>query len=122
MTPDILAAVRALIPDCALAVWADMDMSTVLAGDSDLPYPQEHLDALGDCAGVLLSIPGVGDGQVPDDAVLLTATGSYAFLRLPDARTEALCCLCGPMSDPGTLITAMRAALVTSGLPGDVHP
>jgi hypothetical protein len=122
MTPDRLAAVRARIPDCALAIWADMETSTVLAGDADLHYPQEHLDALGDCAAMLLGLPGLGDGPQPDDAIFLGPTGSYGFLRIPGAAGEALCCLCGPMLDPDALIQAIRQAVASSELAGDVHP
>lgn len=111
MTPDLLAEVRARIPHCTLAVWADMESGTVLAGNADLHYPQEYLDALGSCAAVMLGLPGPQGEMLPDEAVFLSATGSYAFIRASDATGEALCCLCGPIIRPDVLISSMREAM-----------
>lgn len=118
MTPAALSELRHSLPDCTLAVWVDMESGTVLAADGDLAFPQEHLDALGDCAALLLGVADPEASAPADAALFESPTGCRAFLRSPAAAGEALCCVCGPDATQGILET-LRAALAR-GLEAEV--
>jgi hypothetical protein len=112
MTPHILASLRRAVPACTLVVWADIGKGTVLAADGNLAYPQEYLDALADCAALLLHIPGPGTEGGARSAVFVGPTGSRIFFGMPDAPSEALCCLCSPVADAGALLETIRSVMI----------
>ena len=117
MTPETLSQLRTAAPACTLVVWVDIRKGTVLAADGDLAYPQEHLDALADCAAILLKLVAPDADRYPDSALFVGPTGSRIFLRVPEAPSEALCCLCGPVADPRALLERIRGALVDAIVP-----
>ncbi len=111
MTTDDLARLRADLPECELALFADIGSGTVLAVASALKHPQEDLDALCAEAARLFADSGAFAGAEAECAVLLTATGCRAFFRDPAEPGEALCCLCAPGVAPERLLAAGRGAL-----------
>lgn len=111
MTADDLARLRADVPECELALFADIESGTVLAVASALKHPQEDLDALCTEAARLFADSGTFEDAEPECAVLLTATGCRAFFRDPAEPGEALCCLCAPGVPPERLLEAGRGAL-----------
>ncbi|WP_371059463.1 hypothetical protein [Rhodosalinus sp. 5P4] len=115
MTADDLAQLRADLPECELAVFADVFSGTVLAADAALKHPQENLDALCAEAARLFSGAGAFEGAEPDTAVVLTSVTCRAFFRDPAEPGEALCCLCAPGVPPERLLEAGRAAFAGAG-------
>jgi len=115
MTPQALKAFRIRVPDCELAVYADLGSGTVLGADGALRYPQEYLDALCACAATLFqSAPQ--DGFEPVEHVLfLGPTGGRGFFRRLDEPNEALCCICAPGTAADRLIAEARVALAKGG-------
>lgn len=119
MTPESLRRFRARLPECDLAVYADLGARTVLAADSALRVPQEYLDVLCDCAAVLFAAADAaraGQGADPTGEVLfLGPTGGRGFFRLPDEPGEALCCIFAPEADLDRLVAEAQAALLGGG-------
>jgi len=114
MTPQALRKFRAGLPDCELAVYADLGSRTVLGADGALRYPQEYLDAL--CLGAAMLFETAAAAADPADHVfVLGPTGSRGFFRNPDAPNEALCCICRPDADAARLIRAAHAVLRGEG-------
>lgn len=109
MTPAALSQFRAQLPDCELAVYADIGSGTVLSSDGALRYPQEYLDALCACAAELFQ-PGADD-SASDHVMFMNATGSRLFFRSKEEPNEALCCICAPDVDLARLMNVSRAAL-----------
>lgn len=115
MTPQALKAFRIRVPDCELAVYADLGSGTVLGADGALRYPQEYLDAL--CAGAAVlfdAAPGNGEGPV-EHVLFQGPTGSRGFFRRLDEPQEALCCICAPGVATARLIAEARVALAKAG-------
>lgn len=118
MTPQALKAFRIRVPDCELAVYADLGSGTVLGADAGLRYPQEYLDALCTCAAALFDA-APQDGAAPVDHVLfLGPTGGRGFFRRIDEPGEALCCICAPDVRAERLIVEARVALAKGGSAG----
>ena len=114
MTPRALSEFRAKLPDCELAVYADIGSGTVLSADGALRYPQEYLDALCACAAELFSEDA--SEQDSDHVMFMSATGSRAWFRSANVPNEALCCICAPGVDLARLITASRGVLGQSSM------
>ncbi|MEM9318840.1 MAG: hypothetical protein AAGA70_07505 [Pseudomonadota bacterium] len=114
MTSVDLADFRAQLPQCELAVYADIGSGTVLLTDGSLRYPQEYLDALCECAAQLFRGDPAFDGQATDPIMVFGPTGGRVFFRAPSDPTEALCCICGPETDVTMLITAARRMLAVT--------
>lgn len=115
MTPQELKAFRTDLPDCELALYADIGSRTVLGADSALRYPQEYLDALCGCAADLF---GALPGSLRDSAdhvVFMGQTGGRIFVRNPSSPSEVLCCIC--VADAGAMhfVSAARSALRARG-------
>lgn len=110
MTPKALSEYRAKLPDCELAVYADIGSGTVLGSDSTLRYPQEYLDALCACAAELFA-QTTSDEPQSDHVLFFSATGSRAFFRSMSDPNEALCCICAPGVDLARLMAESRAAM-----------
>lgn len=111
MTPQALRAFRDRLPDCDLAVYADLGARTVLGADSALRVPQEYLDALCDCAAFLFAAaPAPGAGPV-EEILFLGPTGGRGFFRSAAEPGEALCLICAPDADLARLAAEARAAL-----------
>jgi hypothetical protein len=104
MTPSALAELRARLPACELAVYADYGSGTVLGADGAFQYPQEYLDALCQCAARLF---GEADLEL-DHATFLSPTGGRVFMRASDSSTEALCCICAPDAELSKLLNEIR--------------
>lgn len=115
MTPKALAEFRAGLPECELAVYADIRSGTVLLKDGVLRYPQEYLDALCSCAAMLFRDNPEFDGAAADPILFFGPTGGRAFFRAPDDPTEALCCICGSGTDIALLLQSARALLAPDG-------
>lgn len=115
MTPKALQQFRARLPDCELALYADIRSGTVLLKDGVLRYPQEYLDALCACAALLYRDSPEFDGAVADPILFFGPTGGRAFFRAPDDPSEALCCICGPGTDVSVLLEEGRALLSPEG-------
>ncbi len=109
MTPKALEEFRAKLPECELAVYADIRSGTVLLKDGILRYPQEYLDALCECAAQLFRDDPEFDGATADPILFFGPTGGRAFFRTPDEPSEALCCICGSEVDVATLLREGRA-------------
>lgn len=111
MTPQALRAFRDRLPDCDLAVYADLGARTVLGADSALRVPQEYLDALCDCAAFLFAAaPAPGAGPV-EEILFLGPTGGRGFFRSAAEPGEALCLICAPDADLARLAAEARSAL-----------
>lgn len=106
VTQPALSAFRATQPECALALWMDIETRLVLLVDSDLRYPQERLDALGAIASCVL---GGATDTAPESAMFVEPTGNSLFLRDPTRSAHALVCTSGPWLDPNDLLLAMTA-------------
>lgn len=120
MTPQALKAFRLRVPDCELAVYADLGSGTVLGADGALRYPQEYVDAL--CASAAALFAAAPEGAQPDgrtasvDHVLVQGpAGCRGFFRRLDEPGEALCCICAPAVDTMRLIAEARVALAKAG-------
>lgn len=115
MTPEALRRFRARLPDCDLAVYADLGARTVLAADGALRVPQEYLDALCDCGAVLFAAADAAEagrgGDPACEVVFLGPTGGRGFFRLPEEPGEALCCIFAPETDLRRLAAEAQAAL-----------
>jgi len=111
MTPKALAEFRTRLPECELAVYADIRSGTVLLKDGVLRYPQEYLDALCECAGLLFRENPEFDGAPTDPILFFGPTGGRAFFRAPDDPSEALCCIIGVGTDVSALLREGRALL-----------
>lgn len=111
ITAASLDRFRRDLPDCALALWADIDTGLVLAADGDLVHPQEYLDAICAAAARALSTPGLMGGAAPDRVVTLEPAGDILVLRDARAPAQALVCLCAPGAGPDRTMSAMAALL-----------
>lgn len=111
MTPQALRAFRAKLPDCDLAVYADLGARTVLGADSALRVPQEYLDALCDCAAFLFAAAEAPSDGAVEEILFLGPTGGRGFFRSAADPGEALCLICAPDADLARLAAAARAAL-----------
>ncbi|MEM6609804.1 MAG: hypothetical protein AAF689_14645 [Pseudomonadota bacterium] len=109
MTPEALADFRAQLPQCELAVYADIRSGTVLLTDGALRYPQEYLDALSECAAQLFAEAPAFDDHVIDPVLIFGPTGGRAFFCSSVDPSEALCCLFGTGADITKLLAAGRA-------------
>lgn len=115
MTPQDLRAFRTGLPDCELALYADIGSRTVLGADSALRYPQEILDALCGCAADLFgALPGPERDGV-DHVVFMSQSGGRVFVRNPASPGEVLCCICAAGAGATQLVTAARSALRPRG-------
>lgn len=108
MTPKALADFRERLPDCELAVYADIGSGTVLLSNGTLRYPQEYLDALCECAAQLFRQGVEFEGASADPILFFGPTGGRAFFRSPQDPSEALCCICGPATDVSRLLDLAR--------------
>lgn len=111
MTPQALRAFRAALPDCELAVYADLGARTVLGADSALRVPQEYLDALCDCAAFLFGALPDPDAPPVEEILFAGPTGGRGFFRAAAEPGEALCVICTPDADLDRLAAAARVAL-----------
>jgi hypothetical protein len=115
MTPQELRTFRTDLPDCELALYADIGSRTVLGADSALRYPQEYLDALCGCAADLFgALPGIERDKV-DHVVFMGQTGGRVFVRNPASPGEVLCCICAADAGATQLVSAARSALRARG-------
>lgn len=114
----------AAVPECQLVAFIDLDAGMVLASSAQTKQRQEFLGALGESAARHLSMTEDGlanclslneNSAPPDIAVLLSATGTVAFVRSAAERNEALCVSCSPNVAVDAIIDRARSVLSELG-------
>lgn len=78
MPAEALIRLRSELPDCELAMLADLGSRTVLGWDGALKFPQEQLDSLAATAAELLA-----RAEAADTAIVSTPTEARVFIRAP---------------------------------------
>lgn len=115
-----LDELRAGLPGCDLAAFIDLEAGMVLAVSAQSKQRQEVLGALGESACQNLPMAennlarclSLNASSAPADvAVVLSSTGTVAFVRSPVEANEALCCSCSPNVAVDAIIDKARAAL-----------
>lgn len=106
-----LEAFRVSIANCRLALFVDLGAELTLSCSATRKPAQEELDAL--AATAVLALPEA-DGSA-DEALLLSPGRALMFVRSPNERTEALCCICDPMQDVADLRAGAQATLIRIG-------
>lgn len=118
---------RAAVPGCQLAAFIDLQASMVLAVSAQTKQRQELLGALADSASrhlpmdesALAGCLTSGDSAAaPDSAILLSATGTVAFVRSPAEPNEAVCVSCSPNVAIDAIIDRARSAVFDMGAAG----
>lgn len=82
-----LAKLRARFDGCEVVALVEIETRTVLAWDSAIKLPQEHLDGLCTLAGFVF---GAHTASMAT-AIVHRATGCRVFSRAPNALNEVLC-------------------------------
>jgi len=111
---------RAAVPGCQLVAFIDLNAGMVLAVSAQTKQRQELLGALGETASMHLPMNETDlakclslseSSAQPGIAVLLSATGTVAFVRSPAEGNEALGVSCSPNVDVDAIITQARIVL-----------
>jgi hypothetical protein len=117
---EALDMFRAAVPGCHLVAFVDLESSMVLSVSTQIKQRQELLSALGESASCHLPMKQDSlskclsikeESAPPDVAVLLSATGTVAFVRSLSEPNEALCCGCSPNVAVDAIIDRARATL-----------
>ncbi|PWJ12503.1 hypothetical protein [Jannaschia seohaensis] len=114
MSADALKALTEAHAACRTVVFADMTTRMVLLSESRTVLHREAQQALALRGGRLLSAM---DGDAPDPETAWDIAYSIGpdeiavFLRVPDAPSDALCCLCAPDIDLDAFATDARSCL-----------
>lgn len=114
MSADSLKALSDSHAACRTVVFADLTTRMVLLSESRTVLHREAQQALAMRGGRLLSVM---DGDVPDPETAWDTAYSIGpdeiaiFLRVPDAPTDALCCLCAPDIDLESFAADARGCL-----------
>ncbi|TFL20207.1 hypothetical protein [Jannaschia formosa] len=110
MSADALKVLTESHAACRAALFADLATSMVLLVESRATMHREAQQELALRGGELLSVM---DRSAPDTdlAVSVTVDEVAVFLRVPDAPTDVLCCLCAPEVDLGAFAADARACL-----------
>ncbi|MFW2543885.1 hypothetical protein ACN2XU_14680 [Primorskyibacter sp. 2E107] len=125
MTGAPLAEFRRGFAGCEIAVLADVSARSVLAWDSAVKWPQEHLDALCTLAAELLSISACGAVREPETAVLADPIGTKVFVRAAPGSHEVLCTVFAPTAVFDGVFDASRtlcAAMLKAAPPRQAVP
>ncbi|MDU8913551.1 hypothetical protein [Aestuariicoccus sp. MJ-SS9] len=117
MIDTSLQAFRKDQDGCEIVAFADVAARTVLAWDSALKWPQEHLDALCDLAARALSVGAEGpQTDAVQTAIIARPTGCHVFVRAAPGLDEVLCCVFAPGADiDGVLSGAVQLCASLSG-------
>jgi len=111
---------RASLPGCSLVVFGDLFSQITLCVSARDKHPQEQLDALCVTAGNLLDGPaaqaaatalGVHDGNVLDQAVILSPSGLQVFQRSAVDDADVLACICSLNTDIEQATAQVRSTL-----------
>lgn len=103
-----LENLRASLPGCSLVVFGDLFSQITLCVSARDKHPQEQLDALCVTAGNLLdgsaahsasAALGMPDGNVLNQAVILSPSGMQVFQRSPVDNADVLACVCSLNTD-----------------------
>lgn len=106
MPAEALIRLRSELPDCELAMLADLGSRTVLGWDGALKFPQEQLDSLAATAAELLA-----RAEAADTAIVSTPTEARVFIRAPGGGSEALCAVSAPDAELDRVLAAGRAMM-----------
>ena len=110
MSASALTALTESHAACRTALFADLTTSMVLLSESRSRIHREAQQALALRGARLLSAL---DEAIPetDTAISVSADEIAVFLRVADAPSDALCCLCGPDIDLESFAADARSCL-----------
>ena len=118
---EALDRFRATVPGCQLVAFVDIESSMVLSVSAQIKQRQELLSAFAESASCHLPMTQDSlskclsikeEPALPDVAVLLSASGTVAFVRSRAEPNEALCCSCSPNAAVDAIIDSARATLL----------
>lgn len=121
MASEILQDLTAQHAGCRTVVFADLAQPMVLLSESRSPVHRERLQSL--CLEGQSLLTAVDEGEIDpttccDTVLSANPDGLAVFLRLPDAPSDALCCLCDAHVDIASFLPAARACLEKLGATG----